>query len=449
MFLKTYLLNLGCPKNQVDGEYYAGYLEGSDRVELISNYQEADLIIVNTCGFIDSAKEESLEAIFEAASLKEQDPNKKLVVTGCLAQRYHRELEEKIPEIDGLFGIGEHQELLELVEKVARGKRGKKISRPEHKLNREMPRINSDGHYAYLKIADGCDKGCTYCTIPEIKGGYNSRRIEYILQEVEALVAGGVRELILVAQDTSVYGKDIYGEKKLSELLENLVEIENLDWIRIMYFYPEEVEAEFLELMAQEKKICNYLDIPIQHAAREIRRRMARPGDAEKLKKKISLMREIVPGIALRTTLLVGFPGETRENFAELVDFVRKVDFENLGVFTYSREEGTPAAQMENQIDEEVKSERYNKLMEVQRRISLANNRKLLGEEVEVLIDEVAVDEFTGRTRYDAPEIDNSVTGSLPADRNLNLNPGEIVTCRITGAYEYDLTGEIVDEHSQ
>ncbi len=446
--LKTYLLNLGCPKNQVDGEYFAGYLKGSDRVELISDYQKAELIIVNTCGFIDSAKEESLEAILEAASLKEQDPGKKLVVTGCLAQRYHQELEEEIPEIDGIFGIGEHQQLLELVEKVARGKKDKKISRPEHKLNREMPRINTDGHYAYLKIADGCDKVCTYCTIPEIKGGYSSRRIEYILQEAEALVAGDVRELILVAQDTSLYGRDIYGEKKLTELLENLIEIDGLDWIRIMYYYPEEIEKEFLELMAREEKICSYLDIPIQHAAREVRRRMARQGDAEDLKEKISLMRKIVPDIALRTTMLVGFPGETEEDFAELLDFVREIKFDKLGVFTYSREEGTPAAAMAEQLPDEVKNERYNRLMELQRKISLSNNQKFTGEVLAVLLDEILDEEFIGRTRYDAPEIDNSVTGKLPEDRSKKLSPGEIVSCRITGAYEYDLTGEIVDEYA-
>ncbi len=446
MLIKTFLLNLGCPKNQVDGEYFAGYLEQLDNILLINEYQNADLIIINTCGFIDSAKEESLEAILEAAEHKKTNTTKKLIVTGCLAQRYHQELEKEIPEIDGIFGIGEHEKIIDLIEEVNKGKRKINITEPGHFLNKSIPRKENDSHYAYLKIADGCDKGCTYCTIPAIKGGYSSRRIEYIIEEAKALVAAGVKELILVAQDTSLYGQDIYGERKLINLLTELVEIEDLKWIRIMYYYPEEVTRDLLEMMAEEDKICNYLDIPIQHVARDVRKKMGRPGDRESLKKKITLMRSIVPDLALRTTVMVGFPGETEADFAELVEFIEEIKFDKLGVFTYSRETGTPAAKMENQVSEKLKNIRYNKIKDVQQKISHDLNKRYLHRTLPAIIEEINDNKFIARPQYDAPEIDNYISGNFNREKH-DLKPGNFISCKIIDAYEYDLIGEVIDEY--
>ncbi|MFN2364128.1 MAG: 30S ribosomal protein S12 methylthiotransferase RimO [Halarsenatibacteraceae bacterium] len=444
MSVRVFIYNLGCPKNQVDGEYIAGYLTESDNITVVDDYEIADIIAVNTCGFIETAKEESIEAIFEAVKLKETGNCQKVIVTGCLAQRYVEDIQSDIPEVDGIFGIGDYQKMVELVEEVEKGERVTMVAEPEQGLNRDLPRVHKDKGTAYLKIADGCDQNCTYCTIPSIKGGYKSRELKYILNEAERLVQQGVNELILVAQDTALYGLDIYGEVRLAELLEELAKIKDLKWIRLMYTYPEHLEEKVLEVMAREDKICNYLDIPIQHAAGRVRKRMGRPGDRSSLEAKIARIREILPDVVLRTSLIVGFPGETIEEFEELVDFIKAVKFDRLGVFTYSKEENTPAAKLDGQLDEEVKVRRYNQLMEMQQEIALEKNSERVDKELEIIVEELTGSRFNGRTKYDAPEIDNAISGKLPEDFEIEV--GSIYLALVKSAFEYDLEGEIIDE---
>ena len=444
MSVRVFIYNLGCPKNQVDGEYIAGYLTESENITLVDDYEVADIIAVNTCGFIETAKEESIEAIFEAVKLKETGNCQKVIVTGCLAQRYVDDIQSDIPEVDGIFGIGDYQKMVELVEEVKKGQRVTMVAEPEQGLNRDIPRVHKDKGTAYLKIADGCDQNCTYCTIPSIKGGYKSREIEYILNEAKRLVEEGVNELILVAQDTALYGLDIYGEVRLVELLEDLARIEGLNWIRLMYTYPEHLEEKVLDVMAKEDKICNYLDIPIQHAAGRVRKRMGRPGDRSSLEAKIAKIREALPDAVLRTSLIVGFPGETDEEFEELVDFIKEVKFDRLGVFTYSKEDNTPAARLDGQLDEEDKVRRYNQIMESQQQIALEKNSERVGTELEIIVEEIDGSRFNGRTKYDAPEIDNAISGELP--ERFEIVIGSIYLALVKSAFEYDLEGEIIDE---
>ena len=444
MSVRVFIYNLGCPKNQVDGEYIAGYLTESENIILVDDYEVADIIAVNTCGFIETAKEESIEAIFEAVKLKETGNCQKVIVTGCLAQRYVDDIQTDIPEVDGIFGIGDYQKMVELVEDVKKGQKVTMVAEPEQGLNRDLPRVHQEKGTAYLKIADGCDQNCTYCTIPSIKGGFKSRELKYILNEARRLVEEGVNELILVAQDTALYGLDIYGEVRLAELLEDLAKIDGLNWIRLMYTYPEHLEDRVLEVMAREAKICNYLDIPIQHAAGRVRKRMGRPGDRSSLEAKIAKIRDILPDVVLRTSLIVGFPGETDAEFEELVDFIKEVKFDRLGVFTYSKEENTPAAKLDGQLDEDIKVRRYNQIMEAQQAIALEKNSERVGKELEIIVEEIDDSRFNGRTKYDAPEIDNAISGELPEEFELEV--GSIYLALVKSAFEYDLEGEIIDE---
>ncbi|MBF8437681.1 30S ribosomal protein S12 methylthiotransferase RimO [Halanaerobiaceae bacterium Z-7014] len=444
MSVRVFIYNLGCPKNQVDGEYIAGYLTESENITLVDDYEVADIIAVNTCGFIETAKEESIEAIFEAVKLKETGNCQKVIVTGCLAQRYVDDIKSDIPEVDGIFGIGDYQKMVELVEEVKRGQRVTMVSEPEQGLNRDIPRVHKEKGTAYLKIADGCDQNCTYCTIPSIKGGFKSREMEYILNEARRLVEQGINELILVAQDTALYGLDIYGEVRLAGLLEELAKIDGLKWIRLMYTYPEHLEEKVLEVMAREDKICNYLDIPIQHAAGQVRKRMGRPGDRSSLEAKIARIRNVLPDVVLRTSLIVGFPGESEEEFEELVDFIKEVKFDRLGVFTYSKEENTPAARLDGQLDEDLKVRRYNQIMEEQQTIALEKNSERVDKKLEIIVEEIDGNRFNGRTEYDAPEIDNAISGELPEEFEIEI--GSIYLALVKSAFEYDLEGEIIDE---
>jgi len=446
MEVSIYIYNLGCPKNEVDGQYYAGVLAEDEDIEIVDDYREAEILIINTCGFIDAAKEESLEAIWEAVELKNEGKCERVIVSGCLSQRYHQHLEEEIPELDGIFGVGEYEGLLSLVNSVKEGQKTKSVTSPRQNINKRLPRRADEKSFAYLKIADGCNKRCSYCAIPFIKGDYSSRSQELIEEEAEKLLENNVSELILIAQDTTQYGIDIYGETRLEELLKSLLELSGLERLRIMYTYLEQIDEELLHIMACEERLCSYLDLPIQHVAGPVRKNMKRPGDINTIREKLDKIREIVPDIALRTSLLVGFPGETEEDFQKLKEFVREIEFERLGVFMYSREEGTEAAELPGQLPEELKQRRYNELVELQEKISRSQNRQLVGKIMDVIIDEVDGGSFSGRTEYDAPEIDNIVRGELPDGRELRA--GEIVKCRIESAFEYELVGEIINEPS-
>ncbi len=447
MSINIFVYNLGCPKNEVDGQYYAGLLQEENNIEIIDDYNEAELIIINTCGFIEPAKEESIEAIWEAVEMKNNGRCQYVVVTGCLSQRYHKQLKQEIPEIDGIFGVGEYEKLKSLIDRVTKGQKSNEVSSPQQNLNKRLPRKTNKKSYAYLKIADGCNKNCSYCAIPFIKGGYHSKKIPLVVEEAEDLLAQNFRELILIAQDTTQYGIDIYDETKLTELMQNLVDIPGNYWLRIMYTYLNQLNDDLLKLIAEHDKICNYLDLPIQHVSKNIRSKMNRPGDEERLRNKIAKIKSLVPDISLRTSLMVGFPGETKEDFLKLKKFVKEMEFDRLGAFIYSREEGTEAAKMSGQISEEIKQKRYNELMEIQQEISLARNQKLIGKEKKVIVDEVKTEKFTGRTEYDAPEIDNIITGDVPD--NKTINKGDFLTCRINAAFEYELVGEITNEFSK
>ena len=441
-----YIYNLGCPKNEVDGQYYAGLLKQEENIKIINNYKKADIIIINTCGFIESAKEESIEAIWEAVEMKNFGNCQSVVVTGCLSQRYHEQLAQEIPEIDGIFGVGEYENIVSLINEVISGNKHKEVSEPQQNLNKKLPRNYENSSYAYLKIADGCNKRCSYCAIPFIKGDFHSKSISLLAEEAENLLNKGINELILIAQDTTQYGVDIYNEPRLKQLIEELLKFPDFFWMRIMYTYLEQIDFEILKLMSHEDRICNYLDLPIQHVSKNIRRKMNRPGNEKSIKNKIAKIRSLVPDISLRTSLMVGFPGETRKDFQQLKNFVKDVKFDRLGVFTYSREEGTKAAEMPEQISEEIKRKRYNKLTEIQKNISLENNQKLIGKTLDIIVDEVESDKFIGRSEYDAPDIDNIITGDLPENKDVKI--GNLLKCQIKAAFEYELVGEIINESS-
>ncbi len=447
MSVNIYIYNLGCPKNEVDGQYYAGLLQKEKNINIIDNYEAADIIIINTCGFIESAKEESIQAIWEAVEMKNNGFCEGLVVTGCLSQRYSQELQQEIPEIDGIFGVGEYENIIALINKVAKGEKTTEVSSPQQNLNKKLPRKNENKSFAYLKIADGCNKRCSYCAIPFIKGDYHSKKISLLKKEAEDLLSQEISELILIAQDTTQYGIDIYDEPRLTELVKELSQLPGFFWLRIMYTYLEQINTELLKLISEEEKVCNYLDLPIQHISKNIRNNMNRPGDEKSIKDKISKIRDEIPDISLRTSLMVGFPGETREEFKQLKNFVQDVKFDRLGVFTYSQEEGTKAAEMSGQISEEIKQKRYNELMEVQKNISLEKNQNLIGENLNILVDEIREDKLIGRSEYDAPDIDNIVNIETP--KEININTGNFLRCKIKAAFEYELVGEMINESSK
>lgn len=432
------MVSLGCAKNQTDAETMLGIL-ASHGHRLVAEPENADVIVVNTCGFIESAKQESIDAVLEMAEYK-KGRCKLLIVSGCLAERYHDEILKELPEADAVVGTGDYDRIAEVIDKAMGGEKPVLAGHIDRTPEEGLPRILSTPSYtAYLKIADGCDNRCTYCAIPMIRGHFRSRSIEDIASEAQELAKSGVKELILIAQDTTRYGIDLYGHFALPELLERLVETDGIEWIRIHYFYTEAVTKELIDTMAKYDKICNYIDMPIQHINNDVLRRMARRTNREEIEEKIAYIRKKMPDCTIRTSLIVGFPGETEEQFDELCEFVKKVRFDRAGVFAYSKEEDTPAAEFEEQIDEETKTRRLDSLMKIQQEISLENNRKKISSVIEVLTEGYDEDNFMyfGRSRADSIGVDSLVYFAARDE----VAMGEIVNVEILDADEYDLTG--------
>ena len=435
-------ISLGCDKNLVDTEVMLGLLASKGH-QMVDDERDADVIVINTCCFIHDAKEESIQNILEMAELKKEGRLRALIVTGCLAQRYKEEIIEEIPEVDAVLGTTSYDKILDAIDEALKGHHHVEMADIDALPYVDTKRlVTTGGHFAYLKIAEGCDKHCTYCIIPKIRGNFRSVLMERLIKEAEELAEQGVKELILVAQETTLYGKDIYGEKSLHKLLKELCKIAGIQWIRILYCYPEEITDELIQVMKEEKKICHYLDLPIQHASDEILKRMGRRTSKAQLKEIIGKLREEIPDITLRTTLITGFPGETEEQHEELMEFVDEMEFDRLGVFTYSPEEDTPAALMDNQIEEEVKEDRQAELMELQQDIAFDLAEDMIGKEVLVLIEGKVADEnaYVGRTYKDAPNVD----GLIFVNTEEELMSGDFARVKVTGALEYDLIGEII-----
>ena len=435
-------VSLGCDKNLVDTEVMLGLLTAKGH-QMVDSEELADVIVINTCCFINDAKEESIQTILEMAEYKKNGSIKALIVTGCLAQRYKREIIDEIPEVDAVIGTNSYDQIVEAMEEALAGKSGLKMSELTNLPNVDTKRVvTTGGHFAYLKIAEGCDKHCTYCIIPKIRGNFRSVPMEKLLAEASQLAEQGVKELILVAQETTLYGKDLYGEKALPKLLRELCKISGIRWIRILYCYPEEITDELIRVIKEEAKICNYLDLPIQHACDGILKRMGRRTNKAQLISIIEKLRKEIPDITIRTTLITGFPGETKEQHEELMEFVDEMEFDRLGVFTYSPEEDTPAALMNDQINEEVKEERQTELMELQQEIAFDLAEDMIGKEVLVMIEGKVADEnvYVGRTYKDAPNVD----GLIFVESAEELMSGDFAKVRVTGALEYDLIGEIM-----
>lgn len=444
--LKIALESLGCSKNLVDAEIMMGILNRKG-YKLTGSFEEADVIIVNTCGFIEAAKQESIDVILDFAELKQTANLKLLIVTGCLAQRYAEELKEEIPEIDAIVGTGSYQNIDEIIEELKEEHKVVSLNNIEFAYDETLPRyVSTPSHMAYLKIGEGCDNKCTYCIIPKLRGKYRSRKMEDIILEAKKLAKRGVKELIVIAQDTTKYGTDLYGEGKLAELLESLAQIDGFKWIRVMYSYPESIDENLVRVIKKYDNICNYFDMPIQHASNRILKLMNRKTTKEDILNKVNMIRNIIPDATLRTSIIVGFPGETDEDFKELEEFVNEVEFDKLGVFTYSREEDTPADRLPNHLEEEIKLERQERLMLIQQSISEQKNYKKVGNEYEVLVEEqIEENVYIGRTIYDAEEIDSIVYIKSTKD----LEVGQFVDVVITDALEYDLMGEIKDEFTK
>ena len=442
--MKILFVSLGCDKNLVDSEVMLGLLAKNGH-QMVDSEDMADVIVVNTCCFIHDAKEESITTILEMAELKRTANVKALIVTGCLAQRYQDEIRTEIPEVDAVLGTNSYEAICEAVEKSLEGK-----VMEEYKSLSGLPivdtkRINTTGgFYSYLKIAEGCDKHCTYCIIPKIRGDYRSFPMEKLIQEAKQLAADGVEELILVAQETTMYGKDLYGKKCLPELLKKLCEIAGIKWIRILYCYPEEITDELIQVIKEEDKICKYLDMPIQHGSDGILKRMGRRTNRQELIDIVGKLRKEISEICLRTTLITGFPGETQQDHEELVSFVKQMKFDRLGVFTYSPEEDTPAAKFDNQIEESVKEQRREQIMQEQQKIAFEAAENMLYQKVQVLIEGELPEEnvYIGRTYKDAPNVD----GYIFVNSSHPLMSGEMVTVQVTDAKGYDLIGEVVWE---
>ncbi len=442
--MNVLLISLGCDKNLVDSEMMLGMLVDAG-YQITDDEAEADIIIVNSCCFIMDAKQESINTLIEMGALKEQGRCKALIVTGCLAQRYAKEIHEEIPEVDAVIGTTGAGQLITVIESILAGRSRDAVMGTDHEPLYGKKRIlTTGGYYAYLKIAEGCDKHCTYCIIPKVRGHYRSIPMEALLAEAENLAEQGVKELILVAQETTVYGQDLYGKKLLSELLRRLCRIDGIEWIRIMYCYPEEIDEELIRTMKEEKKICHYLDLPIQHADDQILQRMGRRTNRNSLRETIERLRYEIPDICLRTTLITGFPGETREMFETLASFVDEMEFDRLGVFTYSPEEDTPAAEMPDQIAEEEKELRRKEIMLLQQEIAFEKAEAMVGQVLPVMVEGRLPDEgvIVARTYMDAPGIDGNVF--IETDRD--FYSGTITNVRITGSNEYDLIGELADE---
>lgn len=440
MDYKIGLVSLGCSKNTIDSELIKGILKAESFIET-DELIEADVIIINTCGFIEDAKKESIENILELSNLKEEGNCKALIVAGCLSERYKDELLKEIPEIDGIIGTGNVEEISDVVRLCLKGERVSKFgSINSEYLERSERILLEESHTAYVKISEGCDNLCTYCIIPKLRGKYRSRKIENIIKEAEKLVSSGVKEIILIAQDTSKYGIDLYGENRLPKLLRELSKIEDLNWIRILYIYPETFDDKIIEEIKNNDKVVKYVDIPIQHISNTVLKRMNRTVKKEEITELIEKLRREIKEIIIRTTLIVGFPGETESDFEELKEYVKTMKFDRLGTFKYSKEEDTPAAKMDNQIDEETKEERYNEIMMIQENISSNIMNKKIGKEFEVLIEEKAEKGvYIGRTYMDSPEID----GVFYVNTDKELEIGNYYNCKVTEAMEYDLIGEI------
>lgn len=446
--MKILFVSLGCDKNLVDSEVMLGLLR-SEGFQLTGEEAEADVIVVNSCCFIGDAKEESINTILEMAAWKEEGVCRALIVTGCLAERYKAEVLAEMPEVDAVVGTASYDKIVEVVKDVLHLKSGCQVFQnidqtPEVQVKRV---VTTGGHYAFLKIAEGCDKHCTYCIIPKVRGKYRSVPMERLVRETEELAAGGVRELILVAQETTLYGCDLYGHKALPELLRKLAAIPGIVWIRIQYCYPEEITDELIQVIRQEKKICRYLDIPVQHASDSVLKRMGRRTNGVQLREMIRKLRAEIPELALRTTLISGFPGETKEDHEILMDFVEEMEFDRLGVFAYSQEEDTPAAVMETQVPEDVKEERRSEVMELQQEISLEKSQEMIGRTLLVMIEGKVADEnaYVGRTYRDAPNVD----GYIFINTDQEMMTGDFARVQVTGALEYDLIGEICDEFTE
>ena len=441
--MKILFLSLGCDKNLVDSEVMLGMLT-SRGYEITDDENEADVIIINTCCFIHDAMEESIQNILDMAEYKKNGKAKALIVTGCLAQRYRQEILDEIPEVDEVLGTTAIDQIIRAVDQALEGKKEVILSDLNALPLPDAKRVvSTGGHFAYLKIAEGCDKHCTYCIIPKLRGAYRSIPMEHLLKEARELAGQGVKELILVAQETTLYGKDIYGEKSLHRLVKELCRINGIQWIRILYCYPEEITDELIQVMKEEKKVCHYLDLPIQHANDQVLKRMGRRTTKQELIDIVGKLRKEIPDICLRTTLITGFPGETREQHEELMDFVDEMEFDRLGVFTYSPEEGTPAAEMQDQVDEEVKKERQAELMELQQEVAFDKAEEMKGREVLVMIEGKVADEnaYVGRTYRDAPNVD----GLIFINTEEELVSGDFVRVKVTGALDYDLIGGLVE----
>ncbi len=445
--MKILFISLGCDKNLVDTEMMLGMLTGKG-YSITNDEEEADVVVVNTCCFINDAKEESIQTILEMAELKKSGNIKALLVAGCLAQRYREEIQTEIAEVDAIVGTTAIDSIVEALEEVLVGKKQNHIEDINRKPVYDKKRmVTTGGHFAYLKIAEGCDKHCSYCIIPKVRGNFRSIPIESLVAEARQLVEFGAKELILVAQETTLYGKDLYGEKSLPKLLRRLCEIEGLYWIRILYCYPEEITDELIETIRTEEKICHYLDIPIQHASDRILKRMGRRTNQQELRDMIAKLRKAIPDICLRTTLITGFPGETKEDHEELMAFVDEMEFDRLGVFTYSPEEDTPAATFADQVEEEIKTDRQADIMELQQEIAFEKAEEMIGRSVLAMIEGKVPDEhaYVARTYKDAPNVD----GFVFIQTSEELMTGDFVRVKITGSYEYDLIGEIDYEFTE
>lgn len=440
---KIGMVSLGCPKNQVDAEMMLAKLQKAG-FQITGDETQADLIIVNTCGFIEDAKREAIEAILETAQLKQSASLKALVVTGCLAERYQEQVRQELPEVDAVIGIGANAEIVKVCQKALMG-----VSSSFFPVKELMPLggervLSTPSHWAYLKIADGCSNCCSYCAIPGIRGGFRSRPMESVVEEARTLATAGVRELVLIAQDTTKYGQDLYGALRLPALLKELVQIDGLKWIRLLYCYPDRITDELLEVMAAKDKICHYMDIPLQHSSGSVLKAMNRTGDHTSLRLLIEKIRSYMPDISLRTTVMTGFPGETEDDFIDLAEFVQEIRFDRLGCFAFSPEEGTPAAEMEPQVEQQVRERRAEVIMEEQYTITAQRNAERVGKTYQVVMDGFDTEEncYTGRSYLDAPEIDTVIYFTSGRE----LFPGDFVPVMITGVKEYDLTGKAVSE---
>ena len=439
---KVGFVSLGCPKNQLDTEvmlhelYDAGF-------EIVSEDIDADVVVINTCAFIESAKQESIDNIIDVGWLKKNRTLKGIVVTGCLAERYRESIFEELPEVDAVLGVGSIHDIVNAVKSAAEGKRYSRFGdKDEVKLGGERI-ITTPEYFAYLKVAEGCDNHCTYCAIPSIRGKFRSRPMEELIEEAKTLEGLGVKELCVIAQDTSRYGLDLYGEYKLAELLNRITEETSIPWIRVLYCYPDKITDELIEVIRDNPRICKYIDLPIQHISDRVLKRMNRHGDGALIRDTVKRLREGVPGIAIRTTVIVGFPGETEEDFSELCEYVREARFDRLGAFTYSREEDTPAYDFPDQIDEQVKQDRYDIIMGEQGRISDELNAERIGKTLEVLCEgyDPVAEMYEGRSQFDAAEIDGKIWFKAPKN---SIEEGSFVKVKITEAVDYDLIGELV-----